>query len=60
MKKVKKLLSLLVVGTIALSLAGCGAEEKSSAGTKNITIGVCPGPYGDMINDAIAPYLERC
>lgn len=59
MKKVKKLLSLLVVGTIALSLAGCGAEEKSSAESKNITIGVCPGPYGDMINDAIAPYLEK-
>ncbi len=28
-------------------------------GTKNITIGVCPGPYGDMVRKAIQPSLEK-
>ena len=57
MKKVKRILSLAVIGIIALGLIGCG--EKTTENNKKITIGVCPGPYGDMVNDAIAPYLKN-
>ncbi|NLK96283.1 MAG: metal ABC transporter substrate-binding protein [Clostridiales bacterium] len=58
MKSLKKIIatvisSVLLVGT----LAGCG--EADATDSKNIIIGVCPGPYGEMVEKAITPYLEE-
>lgn len=47
--------------TLALGVVGCGANNKKAEGgdTKDIIVGVCPGPYGDMVTEAIAPQLEK-
>lgn len=56
----KRTLSLGVGLTLALSLIGCGkTTATSSAPVKNIVVGVCAGPYGDMFKDAIQPFLEE-
>jgi ABC-type metal ion transport system, periplasmic component/surface antigen len=63
MTSLKKLAALIVLGTIGVSLVGCGnnkeaekAENKQA--NKNIIVGVCPGPYGDMVKEALAPALK--
>lgn len=64
--KFKKILSLGIGLIVAFGLVGCGqsndskktVENKSGSG-KNIIVGVCPGPYGDMFRDAIQPSLEK-
>lgn len=57
-KSLKKLTGIVMIGVLALSaLTGCGSRNASAA--KDITIGVCAGPYGDMVKKAIAPSLEK-
>lgn len=63
MKKIKKILALGLVSVLAIGIfAGCGSksndEGKSNKDSKDIKIGVCPGPYGDMVEKAIEPYLQ--
>ena len=63
MVSLKKLATLLVIGTIGVSLVGCGsnketAKTENKQGNKNIVVGVCPGPYGDMVKEALAPALK--
>lgn len=63
MKILKKLAALVVLGTIGASLAACGSSKESAKtdskeGNKNIVVGVCPGPYGDMVKEALAPVLK--
>ncbi|MGG7179070.1 MetQ/NlpA family ABC transporter substrate-binding protein [Clostridium paraputrificum] len=58
MKKVKQIVSVLILGVVGFGLVGCGKVNDKKVDVKNITIGVCPGPYGDMITEAIAPQLE--
>ncbi len=63
MKKIKKILALGLVSVLAIGIfAGCGSksndEGKSNKDLKDIKIGVCPGPYGDMVEKAIEPYLQ--
>ncbi len=62
MSILKKVAALVVLGTIGASLVGCGStkdtkkvEDKDN--NKNIIVGVCPGPYGDMVKAALAPAL---
>lgn len=56
MNILKKILGIAMIGVLAVStLAGCGKKEK----VKNITIGVCAGPYGEMVKQAISPILEK-
>lgn len=56
----KKVLALGVGLTLAFSLTACGkSTTASSAQVKNIVVGVCAGPYGDMFKDAIQPSLEE-
>ena len=63
MKKIKKILALGLVSVLAIGIfAGCGSksndEGKSNKDSRDIKIGVCPGPYGDMVEKAIEPYLQ--
>ena len=63
MNILKKVAALVILGTIGASLAGCGSSKETAKtdnkeGNKNIVIGVCPGPYGDMIKEALAPALK--
>ena len=65
MKILKKLAILALTGVVGLSLTACGSKasnaENSGAdgSSKNITVGVCPGPYGDMVKDIFTPLLEE-
>lgn len=56
--------ALLLAAFTACSAAPAGsaasaAPSSSAAAVKAVKIGVCPGPYGDMVEQAIAPYLEQ-
>lgn len=57
MKRLKKLAGIVMIGilTVSVLLSGCGKKEKK----KEITIGVCAGPYGEMVKQAISPILEK-
>ncbi|MGM9977681.1 MAG: MetQ/NlpA family ABC transporter substrate-binding protein [Clostridium sp.] len=66
MKKIKKILALGIISVLAIgALAGCGnsssnkEESTKNESSKDIKIGVCPGPYGDMVEKAIEPYLNK-
>lgn len=64
MKKMKKWLFLtLTVSMLGLTLTACGGNNSDSGSSavtkKDIKIGIAPGPYGDMIQQAIAPYMEE-
>ena len=64
-----KILSLGVGFTLVFGLTACGkATDTKTTDTKaattsfpvkNIVVGVCAGPYGDMFKDAIQPSLEK-
>lgn len=61
MKKITRALLLgillLIIGSFAFA-SGSKENVNTATTTKNIRIGVSPGPYGDMIKVAIKPYLE--
>lgn len=62
MKK-RTILSVVLAGVLALSLAGCGSAKSGEAGANNgedkvITIGVTPEPH-EKIVDAAIPLLEK-
>ncbi|MBK5201368.1 MAG: hypothetical protein JJE21_07520 [Spirochaetaceae bacterium] len=59
MKKITKglLCGLLLLSIGSFAFAG-GNKESNSSNSKNIRIGVSPGPYGDMVKVALEPYLE--
>lgn len=61
-KSIKKLSVLLAVGALLLVGIGCSNTSNSSKNDldkKEITIGVSPGPYNVLFNDAIKPILEK-
>lgn len=44
-----------------LTLASCGGEDNApaaAADSHHLKVGVCPGPYGAMLQQVIAPILE--
>ena len=72
MKKIRRILSIvLTTALLGVSIVGCGstAQEKAKDGKetaattsndkKDITFGVAPGPYGDLVKLAIQPELEK-
>ncbi|MDT8717947.1 metal ABC transporter substrate-binding protein [Clostridium sp. 19966] len=60
MNKTKKILGALLALTMTFAVAGCSSKKsEGDKATKKIVIGVCPGPYGDMVKKAIAPALEK-
>lgn len=50
-----KILSVLLAGTLALGLIGCGANKSDD---KTITIGVSPVPHKEIV-EQIVPILEK-
>lgn len=61
MSIIKKITAISIASILALGVVGCSSskDESSTKITKEITVGVCPGPYGDMVKEAIAPVLEK-
>lgn len=61
--KFKKILSLITILALSLGLIACGKTNELKTTTdvppKDIIVGVCAGPYGDMFKDAIQPSLEE-
>ena len=61
--KFKKILSLITTLALSLGLIACGKTNELKTTTdvppKDIIVGVCAGPYGDMFKDAIQPSLEE-
>ena len=61
-KNIKRLLSLFTIGVLVLGSVGCGNAKKSEETNKDkkeLTIGVSPGPYNVLFDDAIKPILEK-
>ncbi|MBP1044202.1 metal ABC transporter substrate-binding protein [Vagococcus sp. BWB3-3] len=64
MKKWKKVTLAVSACVLVLSLAACGkkeegAKKETASETKEIVVGVAPGPYGDMVTDVIGPLLKE-
>lgn len=63
MNKLKKIIGITLALTLTLGFSACSGSKTTTAtpekNSKNIVIGVCPGPYGDMVRKAIAPALEK-
>ena len=62
----RALAAVLAAATLLGSFAACGSKANASdklqkadgSSTTQITVGVCPGPYGDMVKEVIAPLLK--
>lgn len=63
----KKFTAVALTALTLVSAAACGSSSTASNGqiatpsdgkTVKITVGVCAGPYGDMVTDVIAPLLK--
>ncbi len=57
----------VLAGAVIIANSACGDARSASAEqiptpkdgeTTTITVGVCPGPYGEMIDEVIAPLLK--
>jgi len=61
MNKFKKIIGLTLALTLTVGFSACSGSKATTSekNSKNIVIGVCPGPYGDMVRKAIAPALEK-
>ena len=64
---IKRVLAAVLAATTLVSVAACGSNNDSASKeslnttkgkTTEITVGVCPGPYGDMVEKVIAPLLK--
>ncbi len=62
--KLKKLLTLAAVATVAFSLAACSsskdkAENAKPDEAKVINIGASPNPHGEILTNVVKPLLEK-
>lgn len=55
----KKLIALLFVLILVLAACGGGGDKDESGKKEKITFGATPGPYSDMVNEALKPLLEE-
>jgi D-methionine transport system substrate-binding protein len=65
-KTVRTVIAGAVVAATALGLGACGSSQASagiatasSSKTTKVVVGVCPGPYGDMVTKVLAPLLKK-
>ncbi len=60
-KSVRNILSIAIVGVLALSMVACGSNSsnKGKGNDKKITIGVSPNPHEKIIKEAVKPLLEE-
>lgn len=64
MKKniINKLLIGLTIGVLSIGLIGCGNSSQSNTNLqekKTLIIGVSPGPYNELFDEAVKPILEK-
>lgn len=60
MNILKKLSVLLLTVLFGVNFVSCGKENtKAATSNKDIVVGVCPGPYGDMIKEVFTPLLKN-
>ncbi len=63
---IKRAIATVAAVAALVSMAACGNSSSASGATSGsasgkvtkITVGVCPGPYGDMVDKVIAPLLK--
>lgn len=64
---IKHVFAAVLAAATLVSVAACGSTDNSASKeslnttkgkTTTITVGVCPGPYGDMVEKVIAPLLK--
>lgn len=64
---IKRVFAAVLAAATLVSVAACGSTDNSASKeslnttkgkTTEITVGVCPGPYGDMVKKVIAPLLK--
>lgn len=63
---IKRIAAAVLAAATLISVAACGSGNSASKESLNttkdktttITVGVCPGPYGDMVEKVIAPLLK--
>lgn len=63
---IKRAIATVAAVAVLVSVAACGNSSSASGATSGsasgkvtkITVGVCPGPYGDMVDKVIAPLLK--
>ena len=64
---IKRVFAAVLAAATLVSVAACGSTDNSTSKeslnttkgkTTEITVGVCPGPYGDMVEKVIAPLLK--
>ena len=65
-KIVRIVATLAAASSVVAGLAACGSStasddtlKSSGTGTTKVVVGVCPGPYGDMVTDVLAPLLKE-
>jgi D-methionine transport system substrate-binding protein len=59
-QKIFKYISVVLVASLAFLIIGCDNSSKpvDNQTKKEISMGVSPGPYNDLFNDAVKPILE--
>lgn len=59
-QKIFKYISVVLVASLAFLAIGCDNSSKpvDNQTKKEISMGVSPGPYNDLFNDAVKPILE--
>ncbi|MBP2655116.1 MAG: metal transporter substrate-binding protein [Firmicutes bacterium] len=58
-KLLTKIVITLCIAVLAISMVGCGSSESNTSEKKILRIGVSPGPYNDLFNQAVKPILEK-
>lgn len=65
---IKRIAAAVLAAATLISVAACGSGNSTSVSdslnttkgkTTTVTVGVCAGPYGDMVKKVIAPLLKE-
>ena len=58
---ISKLSFPVMIGLLVFISVACGKSNSTPLGAdrKNLKIGICPGPYGDLLKKAVLPSLSK-